>query len=71
MSSKMSYTLREAAQTTGLSVRFLCYAIADGRLKSVKVGGRRLVLARHLEDFIIRGGNAGENPAPVQVNRER
>lgn len=68
---KLSYTLKEAAQSTGLSQRFLSYAIADGRLKSVKVGSRRLILARHLEDFITRGGNAAENPASVQLNQER
>jgi excisionase family DNA binding protein len=61
MTSKLSYTLREAADTTGLSVRFLCYAIADGRLKSVKVGGRRLIPARALEDFILSGGNNQQN----------
>jgi len=54
-----------------LSQRFLSYAIADGRLKSVKVGGRRLILARNLEDFIIHGGNTAENPVPVQLNQER
>jgi excisionase family DNA binding protein len=69
--AKLSYTLKEAAQSTGLSQRFLCYAIADGRLKSVKVGGRRLILARHLEDFIVHGGKTAENPAPVPLNQER
>ena len=68
---KLSYTLKEAAQSTGLSQRFLSYAIADGRLKSVKVGGRRLILARHLEDFIIHGGNTADSPVPVQLNQER
>ncbi len=63
---KLSYTLKEAAQATGLSQRFLCYAIADGRLKSVKVGGRRLILARHLENFIIHGGKSAEDPMPVR-----
>jgi len=65
MNPKLSYTLREAAQTTGLSVRFLCYAIADRRLKSVKVGGRRLIPARALEDFVNRGSDGGQDsPTP-------
>ena len=62
---KLSYTLKEAAHSTGLSQRFLWYAIASGRLKSVKVGSRRLIPARALEDFISRGGNAGPN-SPAQ-----
>ena len=52
---KLSHTSKKLVEATGLSQRFLCYAIADGRLKSVRVGGRRLILARHLENFIIHG----------------
>jgi excisionase family DNA binding protein len=68
---KLSYTIKEAAQSTGLSQRFLWYAIAEGRLKSVKVGGRRLILARHLDDFLIHGGKTADSPAPVPLNQER
>lgn len=61
MSPKLSYTLKEAAESTGLSIRFLCYAIADGRLRSVKVGGRRLIPARRLEEFILSGGESQQS----------
>jgi len=65
--AKLSYTIQEAAHSTGLSPRFLCYAIADGRLKSVKVGARRLIPARALEDFINRGSQVGQESQTRQA----
>jgi excisionase family DNA binding protein len=40
---RLVYSIREAAQATGLSRATLYRLISDGRLKTVKVGARRLV----------------------------
>jgi len=53
----ITLTLRKAAEESGLSIRSLQYAIANGELRSVRVRGRRLVPVRALEDFLLRGGS--------------
>jgi excisionase family DNA binding protein len=40
---RLVYSIQEAAQATGLSRATLYRLISDGRLKTVKVGARRLV----------------------------
>ena len=52
MNTKISITLRQASKVSGLSVRKLYDLIAAGRLKSVTVGRRRLVLYKSLEELL-------------------
>ena len=40
---RLVYSIREAAQATGLSLATLYRLISDGRLKTVKIGARRLI----------------------------
>lgn len=51
----ITYTLQRAAEESGLSMRTLQYAIERGELASVRVGRRRLILARSLEQFLSQG----------------
>ena len=52
MNTKISITLRQASKVSGLRVRKLYDLIAAGRLKSVTVGRRRLVLYKSLEELL-------------------
>jgi len=51
----ITVTIKGAAEQTGLSVRMLYELIAKGKLKSVKVGKRRLVNVKSLEQLVTRG----------------
>ena len=55
MNTKLSVTLKQASEVSGLSIRKLYDLIAEGKLKSVRVGRRRLVLYRSLEELIAQG----------------
>jgi hypothetical protein len=50
----ITYSLKKAAEESGLSMRTLQYAIKRGELESILVGRRRLVVARSLEKFLFR-----------------
>jgi excisionase family DNA binding protein len=49
----ITYSLKRAAEETGLSQRTLQYAIERGELASVLVGRRRLIPVKSLEDFLL------------------
>ncbi len=49
---KISYRIDEAVKASGLGRSFLYERIAEGALRSVKVGGRRLIMRRDLLEFI-------------------
>jgi excisionase family DNA binding protein len=53
--NKLAYRMLEAESVCGISKAKLYEEIAAGRLKSVKVAGRRLILRDDLEAFL-RGG---------------
>lgn len=55
MTQKISVTMKQASEATGLSVRKLYDLIAADKLKSVTVGRRRLVIAKSLEELIAKG----------------
>ncbi len=55
MNTRISLTLKQASEASGLSIRKLYDLIAEGKLKSVTVGRRRLILYRSLEELIARG----------------
>lgn len=58
---KISYRIDEAVKASGLGRSFLYERIAEGALRSVKVGGRRLILRRDLLEFI-DGGSSVKPP---------
>jgi excisionase family DNA binding protein len=60
---KISYRIDEAVKASGLGRSFLYERIAEGALRSVKVGGRRLIMRRDLLEFI-DGGNSLKPPTP-------
>jgi excisionase family DNA binding protein len=60
---KISYRIDEAVKASGLGRSFLYERIAEGALRSVKVGGRRLIMRRDLLEFI-DGGNLEKASAP-------
>lgn len=58
---KLSVTMAQASEATGLSVRKLYGLIAEGKLKSTTVGRRRLILWDSLEAMLlgkVRGAEA-------------
>ena len=50
---QLSLTLQEASRSTGLSIRTLYILIAGGKLQSITVGRRRLVLYRSLKELVL------------------
>jgi excisionase family DNA binding protein len=49
---KLAYRIDEAVKASGLGRSFLYERMADGSLKSVKIGGRRLILRDDLLRFL-------------------
>ncbi|ESQ79149.1 hypothetical protein ABENE_22850, partial [Asticcacaulis benevestitus DSM 16100 = ATCC BAA-896] len=54
---KISYGIDEAVKATGLGRTFLYERMASGELKSIKVGGRRLIRVADLMDFLQNAAN--------------
>jgi hypothetical protein len=50
----ITYTMKRAADESGLSIRTLQYAIGRGELESFLIGRRRLIPAHSLEEFLFR-----------------
>jgi excisionase family DNA binding protein len=50
----ITYSLKRAAEESGLSTRTLQYAIERGELTSVQIGRCRLIPANSLEKFLLR-----------------
>lgn len=66
---KLSWRLPELSEATGLSVKLLRKEIAAKRLKSRKVGGARIVLAKDVMEFleswdVIAAAQAEKQKAP-------
>jgi excisionase family DNA binding protein len=49
---KLAYNADEAARAIGLSVRYIRELVAKGKLRSVKVGKRRLISTESLRKFV-------------------
>jgi len=49
---KIAYSIREACEASSLGRTTIYSHILSGRLKSVRIGGRRVVLAESLDDLI-------------------
>ena len=54
--NKIAYRIDEAVQASGLGRTFLYERIGSGELKSLKVGGRRLIMRSDLVEFLIKFG---------------
>jgi excisionase family DNA binding protein len=70
MSTRLSYSIREAAQLIGISVRSLRYLLQQGRIGYVKLGRRRLVkhedLQRLLNKHYCRPVTSVDAEAPIR-----
>ncbi len=49
---RLAYSINEAARLTGLSRDLLYDEMRRGNLRYVKVGRRRLITRRHLQEFL-------------------
>lgn len=54
MKKRLSYTIEEACEVTGMARTRIYRAIADSSLSSFLAGRRRMVSARALEEFIAK-----------------
>jgi hypothetical protein len=63
----ITLSIKRASEESGLSPRFLQYAIGDGRLSSVLVGKRRLIPVRALEEFLL--GRASRDTSATRNRR--
>jgi excisionase family DNA binding protein len=73
---KITVTLKQANELSGLSIRKLYDLIAQQKLKSITVGRRRLILYKSLEQLLIgKVGNEQQAHAgrsgDVQEDRRR
>jgi excisionase family DNA binding protein len=50
--TKKAYSVREACHVTSLGRTTLFGHMASGRLQSIKIGGRRIILAENLHAFL-------------------
>lgn len=53
--NKIAYRIDEAVRASGLGRTFLYEHIASGALRSVKIGGRRLIMRSDLLSFLDKG----------------
>lgn len=53
--NKIAYRIDEAVKASGLGRTFLYERMASGELKSVKIGGRRLIMRSDLVAFLENG----------------
>ena len=55
LADRLTLTIQEAAQITGLRITLLREAISAGLLRSSKIGRRRYIRLEDLNKFICRG----------------
>lgn len=60
-SERMAYRPNEAAAVIGLSRDMIYAAIRDGELRSLKIGGARLITADALREFVARHEQASSD----------
>ncbi len=68
---KLAYRIDEAVKASGLGRSFLYERMAAGELKSIKVGGRRLILQSELVDFLNRSARIPDLPPVPPSNSVR
>jgi excisionase family DNA binding protein len=51
-SEPIAYSPQRAAETSGLSLRYVMKAISGGKLRSFKKGRRRIILREDLEAYL-------------------
>jgi len=56
---KLTYSVNEAAQASSLGRTFIYSLIGNGLLKTVKIGGRRLISAQSLRQ-LLEAGDMGD-----------
>jgi len=64
---KLSYRIDEAVRASGPGRSFIYERIASGELKSIKVGGRRLIFHADLIDFL----NGAGAPIPIPASCQK
>lgn len=57
---QLAYTINQALQVIPYSRSGFYMLINQGRIKTFKVGGKRMISARELERFIVEAEEAGE-----------
>lgn len=65
---KISFRVDEAVKASGLGRSFLYEKMSEGQLRSIKIGGRRLILKTDLVAFINHGVSTWKQeplPSPV------
>jgi excisionase family DNA binding protein len=52
---RLAYTIEEACEATSLGRSKMLQLVYDGKVRSIKVGRRRLIIAESLRDFVYNG----------------
>jgi excisionase family DNA binding protein len=69
---RLAYSIAEAAKALGLSRDVLYKEIRTGRLKSLKVGRRRIITCEQIDHFLVRLARlAGPKPGPTAADEAR
>lgn len=68
---RRALSIKEAAQACGLSRATLYRLIAEGKLRTLKVGARRLVPTRAIDALLNFDAPAEARAGDVQVNARR
>lgn len=63
---KLAYGIPEAANALGLSKDYVWKLVASGKIRSIKVGKRRLIAGEALEDFLQKRGAKKSLPSEPQ-----
>jgi excisionase family DNA binding protein len=69
--NKLAYRINEAREVSGLGRSSIYELIGDGRLSSVKVGGRRLILHEDLEALLKSSTTTVARPTPHSATNAR
>lgn len=58
---RLGYSIDEVSKATGLSKPFIRGEIRNGKIKVTRFGRRVLVLANHLQDYLLAGSRGKED----------
>lgn len=71
LGARIAFSVRETVALTGLSRSTIYRMFDEGRLRSLRIGGRRLIRRRDLEALLDLGGEVDDKPTGKAVEMRR